>query len=488
MTGESRLGRRALSLGAANAFDFAAQFLLPVVLARCLDTAAFGQYRLLWLALGTLMSVATLAMPASLVYFMPRVDAAGKRLYINQTLVFLVFAGLVSAWAVSSWNPWLPEGLRGLAAHPAIVPAFVLLWVVASLLDLLPTVEERVTWQVRATVGLATLRAVALSLAAVATRELAPVLLMLLAFVVFKLAVLLAYVAKYHGLRGPLLRRVEYVDQLAYAAPLGAAGALYGLRAQADQWVAAALFPIGMFASFSIAAVLGPLLQLCRQSVNYVFMPSMSRLQAGGDMRGMLELNSRANLMVATLLFPLLAFAFVFAEELVTVVYTAAYIDAAPVIRVCIAGLAALVVELATITMLLRLVVFVMGLNLAALLLAVPLNWYAAQRFGLAGAALGSVIVLYLDRAATLWCIARRTGVALRRLQDWPALGLRLLFAVLAAALAWGVVERFLGGGGALLRLAAGGSILAAGYLALHARAFLDRDWLVAARNAARGS
>jgi O-antigen/teichoic acid export membrane protein len=112
-----RLGQRALSLGAANAFDYAAQFLLPVVLARCLDPGAFGEYRVLWLAVGTVMVVATLAMPGSLYYFLPRSDGATKRLYINQTLVFLAFAGLISGWAVSSWNPWLLDKMRGLAEY-----------------------------------------------------------------------------------------------------------------------------------------------------------------------------------------------------------------------------------------------------------------------------------------------------------------------------------------------------------------------------------
>src|SRR5262249_56245109 len=79
-----RLGRRALALGVAKAFDFAVQFLLPVVLVRFLDADAFGQYRLLWLAVGTVMAVATLDLPASLYYFLPRSDPAARRLYISQ--------------------------------------------------------------------------------------------------------------------------------------------------------------------------------------------------------------------------------------------------------------------------------------------------------------------------------------------------------------------------------------------------------------------
>ena len=481
-----RLGRRALSLGVAKALDFAIQFLLPVVLVRCLDTEAFGQYRLLWLAVGTVMAVATMDMQAGLYYFLPRSDAPTKRLYINQTLVFLTLTGLVSAWVLSSWNPWLPEKMLGLAEHHGVVPAFVLLWVVASLLDLLPTIEEHVMWQAKTTVGLAALRATALSLAAVLTHELEPVLLVLLAFVAFKVALLLGYVASHHGLQRPILRWSIFADQLKYAAPLGAAGSLYGLRTQADQWVAAALFPLGMFASFSVAAVLGPLMGLCRLSVSCAFLPSMSRLEAAGDIRGMLELNSRANIMVGALLYPLLAFAFVFAEELVTLVYTGAYVDAAPVMRVYIVGLAALVVELASITMLLRQAPFVMWLNLVALVLTVALDWFSAMRFGLAGAALGGVIVLYLDRIATLGRIARHTRVPLRRLQDWRGLGQLVLYSTLSAALAWGTVDRFFAASGPFVRAVVGGLILAAAYGAMHGFRGAGRIWFSADRSPER--
>ena len=67
-----RLKRRALSLGTVKVFDQAINFLLPVVLVRCLDTATFGEYRLLWLAVGTVMAVATLNMGGSLFFFLPR--------------------------------------------------------------------------------------------------------------------------------------------------------------------------------------------------------------------------------------------------------------------------------------------------------------------------------------------------------------------------------------------------------------------------------
>lgn len=478
-----RLGHRALSLGAANAFDFAIQFLLPVVLTRCLDPAAFGEYRLLWLVAGTVIAVATLCMPGSLYYYLPRSDATQKRMYVNQTMLFLFFAGLVSGWAVSSWNPWLPQQLHDLAQHGAIMPAFIVMVIVASLLDVLPTVEERVNWQAKATVSLALLRAGALSLAAALTGELAPVLLVLLVFVIFKVVVLFVYIARFHGLRGPVVHWRSFADQLVYAAPFGAAGALYGLRTQSDQWVAAALFPLGTFAAFSIAAVLGPLMNLFRQSVNNAFLPIMSRRHAMADIPGMLELNSRGNVMVGAIVFPLFYFAFAFAEDLITLVYTATYLDAVPVVRVYIVGIAALVLELSGLTLLLRQAPFVMAVNVGGLILAVALNWYAAVHIGLAGAALGSVIVMFIDRVITLWRISFLTGVPIRQLQDWKTLALLALFSIVATVLAWAVSVLYFAGTGPIVRILVGGVVLVSGYAAMATLSGTSRTWFSAVRS-----
>lgn len=458
------LKRRALLLGAANAFDYAMQFLLPIVLVRTIDAHSFGQYRVLWLGVMTVMAVVPLAMPQSLYYFLPRSDAPTKRLYVNQTLIYLGVAGLVGSLLISPWNPLLPSGMRTLAEFGLLVPCLVALWVAANLLDLLPTIEERIAWQAGATISLSVLRTVLLASAAYLTGDLRVLIWLLVALSMFKLLLLFIFIHKTHGLAKPWLDWRVFVGQLRHAIPFGISGALYGLRSQADQWVAAGLFALHSFAAFSIAAVLGPLVNLFRLSVNHVFLPSMSRLQADGDMRGMLELNNRANVMVAALVYPLLAFAFVFAEEMVTLIYTAAYIEAAQVMRVYIVSLAALVVELVSITLLLKEGVFAARLNFMMLVISVALSWLAARHFGLPGAAAGSVVVLYIDRYSTLKRIAMRIGIPLRDLQDWRTLGLLMLFAVSGAVIAWALTAHYFLLSGPLIRLLVGAALVGAIY------------------------
>ncbi|MGZ5084917.1 MAG: lipopolysaccharide biosynthesis protein, partial [Usitatibacter sp.] len=127
---QASLERRAVSLGTAYALDYGLQFLLPMVLTRALDPHSFGEYRLLWLAMSTLLVIMPMCMPQSLYYFMPRSDARRKRLFLNQCLVFLAFAGVASALILSPFDPWLPAAMRGVVeGHGAVVPLFAALWI-----------------------------------------------------------------------------------------------------------------------------------------------------------------------------------------------------------------------------------------------------------------------------------------------------------------------------------------------------------------------
>ena len=49
----SRIGRKAVFLGAAGLLDYAVQMALPVILVRHLTKQEFGDYRLMWLVAGS---------------------------------------------------------------------------------------------------------------------------------------------------------------------------------------------------------------------------------------------------------------------------------------------------------------------------------------------------------------------------------------------------------------------------------------------------
>jgi O-antigen/teichoic acid export membrane protein len=141
--------------------------------------------------------------------------------------------------------------------------------------------------------------------------------------------------------------------------------------------------------------------------------------------------------MVASALFPVLAFAFAFAEDLIAFVYTEAYVEGAAAMRVYIAGMAALVVEVGSVVLLLRQGAFAMRLGALCLVVSVAVSWLGASHVGLAGAAAGSVLAVYLDRVVMLRRISRMTGLSVRRMQEWGWLSGSLVLAAAAAGAAW---------------------------------------------------
>src|SRR5262245_38747796 len=133
------------------------------------------------------MAIAPLGIPQGLFFFMPRADAASRRLYVHQTLAWLGVAGLLAAWAVSPWNPLLPATLAPLSQYGVLAPAFMLLWGTAAMLDLLPATEERVGWQAAASIVLSLLRAVTLGVGAFASGSMHVLMWLLVALALVKL-------------------------------------------------------------------------------------------------------------------------------------------------------------------------------------------------------------------------------------------------------------------------------------------------------------
>src|SRR5678816_2887939 len=103
--------------------------------------------------------------------------------------------------------------------YGALVPAFVVLWVVAVLLDFLPTIEERIPLQAYATVSVAAARALLIAGGAWLTHDMGVILWLLLAVVLLKVALLLAYVQRFHGWERPWFRGQVFGGQIRYTAP-----------------------------------------------------------------------------------------------------------------------------------------------------------------------------------------------------------------------------------------------------------------------------
>jgi len=95
------------------------------------------------------------------------------------------------------------------------------------------------------------------------------------------------------------------------------------------------------------------------------------------------------------------------------------------------------------------------------------------------------VMAIYFEHLVTLWLIARRTGIPLRRVQDWRSLALLLACAALAGLVAFGV-GTFLGPLATVVRAVVGAVVLGGVYLGLAVLCGLGRDWWTALKHIGR--
>ncbi|MFT4101490.1 MAG: oligosaccharide flippase family protein [Burkholderiaceae bacterium] len=427
-----------LSLGAVNALDMALQAALPMLLVRLLVDEDFGVYRTLWLMVTTALSLLSMAMPTSLFYFLPRSTGAERSAYLLQGALTMAGSALLGGAAVLLAGGGLD--LRG--EHRLPIAAFVTLWTFASLLDCMFNAVQRGRTQARVNLVFALLRFGAVAGVAAATHAIEPVLVAHLAFGAAKALTCAALVARdaraNDGWRA--ISAARWREQCLYALPFGGSAGLYLLRARIDQWLVASMFSAAQFGLYSVASVFSPVQGLVRTTVNNVVLPELNRLQANDDVDRMLALNRRSNLAVSLLMFPVLAFLFAAATPLLTLLFTADYRGAAPVVRWYCATLMTEAVEVTMLLYAFRQGRFLIVWDSVLLVVSVAVCALGARLLGLSGAALGGLAGALIGQAVCLTRCAKLARVPLGALQPWGWIGRTLLAAVIAAGIAYGVL------------------------------------------------
>lgn len=427
----------AMSLGAVSALDMLSQAVLPMVLARWLPSGDFGEYRLLWLIAGTAVALLPMAMPGSLSYFVPRSQGRERGQWFLQAAAFLCGAALVAALAV-----WAGAPAAGLRLEDRFgVAAFTSAWVFASLLDVMFSARQEGPRQAQVNLVFVVLRLVLILAAAALTRSFAWVLTAHVALAVIKAATCIAVLAKPGFARGAALRDGEtWRAQLSYAAPLGLAGGLYMLRTRIDQWLVATLHVAAQFGLYSVAAVFNPVQGLMRTAINSAVLPELNRLHQGGEHERMLQLNNRANMAMALVMAPFIAFVTAAARPLLELLFGPAYGGAAQALQFYMAMLLVETVEMSTVLIAFRQASYMLAVEALLLVAAALASLAGIGLIGLNGAALGALAAALVAAVMTYRRCSHLLERPVRHLQPWRELSKALMVAVAAATAAAAVL------------------------------------------------
>jgi O-antigen/teichoic acid export membrane protein len=451
--------RGATLLGLAGMLEYGLQLVLPVILVRTLTPEAFGDYRLLWLLAGTALAIFPLAVPQSLFHFLPQAEPADRPRLVGNAWLFVTLSGLTAAaLLLLSWS-WLPASVAGLQRYSLLAPAFLALWVMGSLIDVLPTADGNARWQAQSMALLALLRTLALGLTAVLSRDAAFVMLAMCVFALTKGLLVPLYARTGASVRGLALNGPLLASQLRYALPFAVGNALFMLRVQAEQWIVAAYFPPEVFALISIAAIVLSVATLIRKPLNNATLPRLSELVGSGQRGAACELLAKAYGALAIVLLPVLGLLFVVASEVVEIVYTPRYLGAAPLMQLYLLGQMVTVFAAGHLLVILNAGRLATTISAVCLALSVVLSLAGVRWIGLEGAVAGSIVSLVVGEVWALLAVTRLLNTTVMEVMRWNITGRSVLVVALALAAAWVARDLAFAGFGVWGRLGATGAV-----------------------------
>src|SRR5262245_8743370 len=463
---QSGFVRRAAWLTTANSIAFGLSFIAPLLLVRTLNQTEFGLYKQVFQILMTAISALNLQVASTAYYFMPR--APEKKLQV--TVNVLAFYGAVGALVAALFILYPECALLVFKSDelPAYMPMLgvtILLWMVSSNLEVIPLALG----DVRASSGfivIAQLTKSALTVSAALVFQ--SVRAMIWAAIIqglLQILFMFAYIRRRFGsLHGAFdwgLFKAQVGNELPYG--LGS----FAQTAQADlhNFMVSRYFPPAGFAIYSVGLFQLPLIGLLTASFGSALIPDVSRLAAAGDQRAIIPVWLNAVRKLALVVVPACALMFVLRYEIITLLFTGAYLDAAQLFGIY------QFLALFTMTLTGSLIrahdefkFFRFKLHLALLPVTFGALYVGIQTAGLIGAAGAVVAQQTLEAAIVLTAVGRRLGFVAKDLRHLtPAV--KTALATAAAALVAFAAKLPFAGAHALVKMLLCGAVFGAVYI-----------------------
>lgn len=448
---------------------------IPLVLARMLPQEQYGTYKLLFLVAMTAAAILPCGVSQSLYFFVPR--APDARVYLGQTLAFMLGMGAIGAVALWSAGPLLAAALStpGLLTHRLGLAAYAGLVVAAVPLETSITSRGRTRLAAAAYLGFDALRAAALVVPALAGLGLTGMIASMVAWA--GLRVLVAWAMLLSG-RGPLWDLRLFRRQLAYALPFGVA-ILFAIPQQyAHQFIVAHAVGPALFAIYAVACFELPFVDLFYTPTSEVLMVQLGELERAGRRSEGAAAFREAVDRLGVLILPPIAFFFAVAPAFIRTLFGERFAAAAPIFRICLLVMPLGIWPLDATLRALGETRHILVTYVAKALFTIPVVWWSVERFGLAGAAGSYVAGEVFGRAVLAWRVpaALSTPAHPARVRDLvPARGLArtLVHAAILAgtgSLTCRLAERLVGPAPAsflhrALPLGVAGAVFGAGYL-----------------------
>jgi O-antigen/teichoic acid export membrane protein len=343
MTERTRTRRLSLSGGAITVAAGASltrlgSLIITATLAHSLSTTDFGGYQQLLLIIGIVSPLVLGGVPAALTYFLARArtEDEQQRFAFDAYIAVATFGLLFGAILVIARRP-LGEafGNSDLASAIPLFAPYALFTFVAAVT---PNALIATGWTRRSATVSAVAAVVSVAVmvpAGIVSSDVTGIALALTVSSAISCVVSVAVVSRTIGLRYDFAGVIGSSRRLlAYGFPIALVGIAGTLGYQFDRLVVTSRFSPSDFAIYAAGAIELPFVPIIQQSVNSVLLPELTRRYRDRDLRSVHELWREAIRKTSLVLLPAFVFTFIFAAEIIAVLYGPRYERSTELLRV----------------------------------------------------------------------------------------------------------------------------------------------------------
>lgn len=317
----------------ARLIGFVFTLALPLLLVRIFDRTQIGIYRQMFLVIATAQNILPLGFQLSIFYYLPREKERRGTMVFN-VVVYLLSAGIFACALVTLWPGVLDliVGSSVLRAYAPLIGVTMLLWIFASLLDVVATANEDVALSTVFIITVQLTRTIFLVGNVLIFHTIGSLLYGAILVGIFQNVLLLWYLNSRFPKYWHEFSWKVFGEQASYVLPFGVAGIVYTMQSDLNSYLVAHRFAPSEYALYSVGASQLPLVTLLRDSVNSVLLPRVSGMQQSGATEEMRELMFRAMRKLAAVYLPVCAGILVLGHELLITMYTKQYIESYPIL------------------------------------------------------------------------------------------------------------------------------------------------------------
>lgn len=417
---------------------------LGILLARSFSAADYGSYQQLLLVSTLATLLFSVALPASLLYFVPTLPSDDERAaFLWRTVGLLGAAGGLAACCLVLARGVLAEAFNN-PALAGLAPAFA------------PSVMATVgvSYFVSAAIALGRSRlAAGFSLASSLVTfafvggtawlrpELSALILSWSAAGMLMWLASLALIAKLIGLPGRRGSTVALSEQLRYALPLGLTSIVGTLSWQCDKLLVGTGVDPATYAVYVVGATEVPFIAALSGAVNNVLTPEFAKLHRQGDTAGILSRWHAAMGGLSLVYFPLFVYLMLAAGTLIPLVFSAQYTESVSLFRIYLLLMPLRIATYGLIFQATGRTHFNLAGSVMYLVANVFLTGAGLYVWGLPGAATGSVLATLVLIGYYLILLRRELAVSFSALVPWRLLLGNALPAALAGMITWAVLR-----------------------------------------------